>query len=135
MNAPENNEMSAPAIPDPLLSLKEQVSVMRRQLVVVVVMAVVLNLSLDVYLYKQYSMVRWQRIQLQNEYQQKTAVQMHDAVKRLREFGAANPDYSRLLSQYLKVTNPPSLSAPQPASQPASSRPVLPTASPKKANP
>ena len=117
MNTPENNEMSALASQE-VSGLKAQMSMLRQQLVVVVVMAIVLNLSLDVYLYKQYSMVHWQRMQLQNEYQQKTALQMHETVKKLREFAATNPDYNGVLRQYLKMTNPPSFNAPLPATNP-----------------
>lgn len=134
MNTPENNPMSTPANEE-VQVLKQQVSMLRQQLVVVVVMTIVLNLSLDFYLYKQFSMVRWQRSQLQNEYQQKTAMQMHETVKKLREFGALNPDYNQVLSQYVKMTNPPSFNAPQPTTTPATSKPVVPSTSPKRTNP
>lgn len=83
------------------------------QFTVVLVMVTVLNLSVNVYLWKQLSMIRRQAIEMNTlveEYERKGAPKMNDFVEKLKAFGKSNPDFNAVLSKYW--TNNPAVVMP-----------------------
>jgi len=83
------------------------------QLMVVLVMVTILNASVNVYLWKQLSMIRRQAIEtnaLVEEYERRGAPKMNDFVQKLKAFGKANPDFNATFSKYW--TNNPSVVMP-----------------------
>lgn len=73
------------------------------QLMVALVMVTVLNISVNVYLWKQLSMIRRQAIEMNTlvaEYERRGAPKMNDFVDKLKAFSKSNPDFNSVLSKY-----------------------------------
>lgn len=73
------------------------------QLMVVLIMVTVLNISVNVFLWKQLSMIRKQAIELNTlvaEYERRGAPKMNDFVDKLKAFSKSNPDFNSVLAKY-----------------------------------
>jgi len=89
------------------------------QMMVVLVMVTILNISVNVYLWKQLSMLRKQAIEtstLIEDYERRGAPKMNEFLEKLKTFTKANPDFNTVLSKYW--TNNPGVVMP-PATAPA----------------
>lgn len=83
------------------------------QLMAVMVMVAILNVSVNLYLWKQLSMNRRQATEMNTlveEYERRGAPKMNDFVEKLKAFGKANPDFNAVLSKYW--TNNPAVVMP-----------------------
>jgi hypothetical protein len=102
--------------PDPgttIKNLEQGFRTLGYQLMVVLVLVTILNISVNVYLWKQLSMIRRQAIEMNaivTEYELRGAPKMNDFVEKLKTFGKANPDFNAAFSKYW--TNTPSVVMP-----------------------
>jgi hypothetical protein len=73
------------------------------QLFVTLAMVTILNISVNVYLWKQLSILRKQAVEMNSmveEYELRGAPKMNDFLDKLKTFSKANPDFNGILSKY-----------------------------------
>lgn len=66
-------------------------------------MVTVLNISVNVYLWKQLATLRKQAVEMNSmveEYELRGAPKMNDFLEKLKAFGKANPDFNVILAKY-----------------------------------
>jgi predicted PurR-regulated permease PerM len=128
MNIPNSNVPDhPPTVPGPVLNppdveaLERAVRSLRAQFIALLVVLLVLSGSFNLFLLRQFKMVRAQVSelgQLVDEYEKKRAPYMNAFVNELRKFSKSYPDYIAVLTNYVPLTET-NIPAPTPAPAPA----------------
>jgi len=102
----QNVVQSQPTQPDlaaTVKNLEQGYRSLGNQLILTLTMVTILNVSVNIYLWKQLSILRKQAIEMNGfveDYGLRGAPKMNDFLEKLKAFGKANPDFNVILSKY-----------------------------------
>jgi hypothetical protein len=105
-----------------LLALQQAYRSLRNQLIALAITLLVVNLSLNIFIFKQLSWVHRQSLELNqmvSDYLQKSTPEMNRFLHGLHEFSKEHPDLKTILDKYpYRPTNAPSAAPPASSSAP-----------------
>jgi hypothetical protein len=97
-------------------SLQQAVATLRNQFFGLLIVLLVLCGSFNLFMLRQLKMVRTQAVELGravNEYQKTSAPAMNELLSRLTDYSKTHPDFSPVLSRYIRQeSNPPPILPP-----------------------